>query len=128
MKTLLKSFIIGVGIGATVFLWQVVTIGFVPTVYQVLSVLGFSGLMGVAALIFDLKNINFVNRLFLHFCSMFLLVAGMLLSNQWLDMTEILSFVPGFVMIYGIVWLVLFIYNLVVSKKINQHLKKNLDK
>ncbi|TWS94590.1 MULTISPECIES: DUF3021 family protein [unclassified Streptococcus] len=125
---LLKSFIIGVGIEAIIFLCYIVAIGFVPTAYQLISVLGFGGLMGVAALILDLESINFVSRLVLHFCSIFLLVVVMLLSNQWLDMTNILSIVPSFVFIYVVIWLVSFSYDIAVSKKINQHLKKNLDK
>ena len=128
MKKYVDSWMYGVGIGMIFYLLTLL-IWSVPgqTIYQMAVTVIFSGVMGLASLVYDsLPTSDFYKRI-VHFSLIFACVMAMVLLNGWLDIKDMsmlalifLEFLLIYLMISGIVYLT----EKQKIKKINEKLRK----
>lgn len=128
MKKVSLAALIGLGIGSFVFLWQLVAFQLVPSVGNVLSVSLVSALIGALSLIYDVEKWSLWLRSLLHFIVLFILIGVMNVYNGWVGLGNFFNFTVRFLITYFTIWGILFAYNFVTAKKINQHLQERLDK
>lgn len=133
MKKLFDRFAYGVTFGsfiylAQLFIWNIAE----QTSQQLLVTVFFSGLMGLSALIYELKKGSDLAKTILHFVVILALVAGMTSLNGWVDWTADLGFLFGFLiqfsLIYLAIWTLIYLLNRQQIKRINENLRKKADK
>ncbi|WP_125567376.1 DUF3021 domain-containing protein [Companilactobacillus insicii] len=128
---IIRYFLIGVFLGSFSFL----TIGLFrggieADVQGIVSLFFFSGLIGIVSMIFGTEWFNFPIRLLIHMILTLCIVGIMMLSAGWQSfmINRTVSFVITVMIIYGLVWLVMYLSDIVGTKKINDAIRKRKSK
>lgn len=125
MRRLVHYFVVGIGFGSASYILNLLIFGFTPTWSNVLVTWFFSGLMGLAALIFNWDSQPAWLLHLVHLLAIFSLVLAMLAINGWYVPLgyEWLSFLFSFLMIYLAIYLYLLWLNWQSVQKINGKLQ-----
>ncbi|WP_125762406.1 DUF3021 family protein [Companilactobacillus hulinensis] len=132
MDKLLKTiryFLIGVLLGSFSFLLVGLFAGGIEaTVREIASLFFFSGLIGIVSMIFETDWFNFPIRLLLHMIVTVIIVWAMMLVSRWKIIDHTLDFVITVIVVYGMVWLIMYLSDIVGTKKINAAIRKRKSK
>lgn len=125
MRRLVHYFVVGIGFGSAAYILNLLIFQFTPTWSNVLVTWLFSGLMGLATLIFNWETKHAWLIQLLHLASIFGLVLLMLVLNGWYVPAgrEWFGFVLSFSMIYLAIYLYLLWLNWQSVQKINGKLQ-----
>lgn len=122
MKIMINRFLKGLVIGATTYL-VFITFHFqntLPTVFNTVSVMIISGLIGIATVVFK-TDINYFLAILIHFLTTSVLVGIMMFLNHWQIGWQSVLLV---VLTYVIVWIIMRLQQLQDVRKINARLNQ----
>ncbi|MFC6177287.1 DUF3021 family protein [Companilactobacillus huachuanensis] len=123
-----KYFAVGVLLGSFSFMLILLFSGsMMVEPKSVLSLLFFSGLIGLVSMIFETEWFAFPIRLLLHLIITIIIVGMMMYFAGWGGLVKsghILSFILTFVLIYIAVWVMLYLADVTNTKKINSVIRK----
>ncbi|MBM7635225.1 DUF3021 domain-containing protein [Streptococcus saliviloxodontae] len=126
---IIKSFIIGVGIGQLFYLISIFLAGVqTQTLANMASVALLSGLMGIASLVYDWRQLSLLRQSLFHYVLILALAMIMNLYNHWLPLSYFSLFILEFSIIYLIIWSLLYMKTRWTITKINQTLVENRKK
>ncbi|MBM7642840.1 DUF3021 domain-containing protein [Streptococcus loxodontisalivarius] len=125
----LKSYIIGVGIGQIFYISSLMLFGISSqSLSNIASTAFLSGFMGVASLIYGVKGLSPLSRSLLHFVMILSLATGMVIYNKWLPLDYFLGFAFEFTVIYLLIWTLTYLLERRKINRINQTLLKTRNK
>lgn len=122
MKIVINRFLKGLVIGATTYL-VFMTFHFqntLPTVFNTVSVMVISGLIGIATVVFK-TDINYFLAILIHFLTTSVLVGIMMFLNHWKISWQSVLLV---VLAYVIIWIIMRLQQLQDVRKINERLNQ----
>lgn len=125
----MRYFLIGVLLGSFSFLLiGLFQGGITATVRGIISLFFFSGLIGIVSMIFETDWFNFPIRLLIHMVITIIIVGLMMFSAGWQIINHKLDFVFTVIIMYAIVWLIMYLSDIVGTKKINEAIRKRKSK
>ncbi|WP_125590150.1 DUF3021 domain-containing protein [Companilactobacillus jidongensis] len=128
LKTI-RYFLIGVLLGSFSFLVVGLFSGGIGIdVREILSLFFFSGLIGIVSMIFDTDWFSFPIRLLIHMLVTIIIVMIMMYTAGWQLINHLGSFVITVIVIYGLVWLIMYLADITDTKKINNAIRKRKSK
>ncbi|WP_025024923.1 DUF3021 domain-containing protein [Companilactobacillus nodensis] len=125
----MRYFLIGVLLGSFSFLLiGLFQGGITATVRGIISLFFFSGLIGIVSMIFETDWFNFPIRLLIHMVITIIIVGLMMFTAGWQIINHKLDFIFTVVIMYAIVWLIMYLSDIVGTKKINEAIRKRKSK
>ncbi|AXJ13943.1 DUF3021 domain-containing protein [Streptococcus pluranimalium] len=130
MKKIVRYFMTGVGFGSFIYLINLLIFNFSPTWFNSIVTWIASGLMGLAALIYEHPVWTDARKTMLHLFAIYALVVGMILINRWIPFE--LSYLLGVSLQFLLIYLLIFLFFAWMNKdsvsKINQKLRNKENK
>lgn len=125
----MRYFLIGVLLGSFSFLLiGLFQGGITATVRGIISLFFFSGLIGIVSMIFETDWFNFPIRLLIHMVITIIIVGLIMFTAGWQIINHKLDFIFTVVIMYAIVWLIMYLSDIVGTKKINEAIRKRKSK
>lgn len=127
-----KYFAIGVLLGSFSFLLIIILGGgMMVSPKGVLSLFFFSGLIGIVSMIFEAEWFNFPIRLLIHLLITIVIVGMMMYFAGWWNQVvagHVVSFLTSVGITYVGVWVMLYLADVINTKKMNAVLRKRKSK
>ncbi|MHA3066781.1 DUF3021 domain-containing protein [Lacticaseibacillus saniviri] len=128
IKALIMNAFTGIVIGSTVFLGTIIfgLTTTMPTPMTALGIVIMSALIGVLNDIVTSNRLPYPVLIGIHFISTMLIViaADFLLHWGWLEHTSLVAFIVTFTIIYGLVWLGVYLHSWLTTRRLNQRLRE----
>jgi len=132
MLKVVKYFAIGVLLGSFSFLLIILLGGeMMVSPKGVLSLFFFSGLIGIVSMIFEAEWFNFPIRLLIHLLITIVIVGMMMYFAGWWNQVvagHVVSFLTSVGITYVGVWVMLYLADVINTKKMNAVLRKRKSK